>query len=292
MGSVLTNSQNGILNNFSGYLDSSDTYQANTTGAISVLKNLGGAVLNNGDSTGGGLILNGAVAIGAFSPTSPGSHESFNDGAEFDNLGSTINNQNGSHLDNVGVGSVLTNSQNGILNNFSGYLDSSDTYQANTTGAISVLKNLGGAVLNNGDSTGGGTLILNRGGRSLGPSARPLPDRTRVFNDGAEFDNLGSTINNQNSGSHLDNVGVGSVLTNSQNGILNNFSGYLDLRATPTRPTTTGAISVLKNLRGCAVLNNGDSTGGGLILNGAVAMRAYQQTSPGSHARVLTTRRV
>ena len=99
------------------------------------------------------------------------------EGAALLNSGAVINNQNGSHLDNWGVWAVLTNTAGAILDNYSGYVDSSGTLQANTTGYVSTIKSEFGAVINNGDSTGSGT-INNY--------------------DGAVFINDASTVNNQN----------------------------------------------------------------------------------------------
>ena len=75
------------------------------------------------------------------------------EGAALLNSGAVINNQNGSHLDNWGVGAVLTNTAGAILDNYSGYVDSSGTLQANTTGYVSTIKSEFGAVINNGDGT-------------------------------------------------------------------------------------------------------------------------------------------
>ncbi len=109
-----------------GYLDSSDTYQANTTGAISVLKNLGGAVLNNGDSTGSGAINNFG-------------------GAEFVNDDSTVNNQNGSLIGVTGTGTILTNTDGGLINNDStSTINNEATFEnAATVASDGTIKNSG-----------------------------------------------------------------------------------------------------------------------------------------------------
>ena len=49
--------------------------------------------------------------------------------------------ENGSHLDNFGTGSVITNTAGAVINNISGYLDGSGTYHANTSGDVSTIKN-------------------------------------------------------------------------------------------------------------------------------------------------------
>jgi fibronectin-binding autotransporter adhesin len=194
-GAVLSNPGGGIINNFSGFLDANNNLQANTTGAISTIKNQFGAVLNNGDGSGAGLLLNGGVATSQ--PFVPGSTTAFILGnAQLLNT-ALINNQNGSHLDNWGTGAVLTNTAGGIINNFSGFLDANNNLQANTTGAISTIKNQFGAVLNNGDGSGSG--VINNG-------------------NGALFLNTGAVVNNQNH-SVIWNAGT---LTNSSGGVINN----------------------------------------------------------------------
>ena len=94
-GAVLTNTGGGIINNFSGYLDASNVLQANTTGATSTIKNELGAIINNGDGSGSGVINNG-------------------DGTLLLNTGATVNNQNHSVISNSGT---LTNSSGGVINN-------------------------------------------------------------------------------------------------------------------------------------------------------------------------------
>src|SRR4029077_18050164 len=105
----------GITNNISGYLDASGNHQPNTAGAISTIKNQFGAVLDNGNGSGAGLILNGAfTAAKTFVPGNGGLAFFNSDGALLLNT-AVINNQNGSHLDNFGDGSVLTNTSGGII---------------------------------------------------------------------------------------------------------------------------------------------------------------------------------
>src|SRR5580698_1938153 len=200
-GSVLTNTDGGVLNNFSGYLDSLGDFQSNTSGATSTIKNGFGSVLNRGFSP---------------APFVPGANVTYtNDGALLDNSGATINNQNGSHLDNFGTGAVLTNTGGGVINNFSGYLDTNGVYQSNTTGATSTIRNSFGSVLNNGDASGY-ALIMN-GGYSNGLF---VPGGLVTYtNDGALLYNTDATINNQN-GSHLDSYGTGAVLTNTAGGVI------------------------------------------------------------------------
>ncbi len=268
VGAVLTNTAGAILDNYSGYVDSSGTLQANTTGYVSTIKNEFGAVINNGDGTGAGLIVNGGYSN---QPFIPGGSPVYLDeeGAALLNSGAVINNQNGSHLDNWGVGAVLTNTAGAILDNYSGYVDSSGTLQANTTGYVSTIKNEFGAVINNGDGTGAG-LIVN-GGYSNQPF---IPGGSPVYLDeeGAALLNSGAVINNQN-GSHLDNWGVGAVLTNTAGAILDNYSGYVDSSGT-LQANTTGYVSTIKNEFG-AVINNGDGTGAGLIVNGGYSNQPF-----------------
>jgi hypothetical protein len=127
-----------------------------------------------------------------------GAQTIINSGTVLTNPG-TINNQNGSQLSNQNAGGVLANTAGGIINNFSGYLDASNVLQANTTGAVSTIKNQFGAVLNNGDGTGAG-LLLNGG---LATSQPFVPGTTTAFILGnAQLLNT-AVINNQN-GSHLD----------------------------------------------------------------------------------------
>ena len=134
VGAVLTNTAGAILDNYSGYVDSSGTLQANTTGYVSTIKNEFGHQQWGWDRCGADR------QRGLQQPAvHPGGSPVYLDeeGAALLNSGAVINNQNGSHLDNWGVGAVLTNTAGAILDNYSGYVDSSGTLQANTTGMSS-----------------------------------------------------------------------------------------------------------------------------------------------------------
>ncbi|HEY3756064.1 MAG TPA: hypothetical protein VGL42_07945 [Opitutaceae bacterium] len=264
-GATMENSAGGIINIYSGYFDSNGNYQGNTTGAVSILKNEVGSVLNNGDLNGAGLIMNGGYSL---VPTfSPGLLvQTTFDGALLYNSGSIINNQNGSHLDNYGTGTLLTNTGGAIINNLSGSIDTNFNYSFNTTGSTSQIRNELGAVIQNGDGTGAG-LIMN-GGYSLVPTFTPGLLVQTTF-DGALLYNSGSIINNQN-GSHLDNYGTGTLLTNTGGAIINNLSGSIDTNFNYSS-NTTGSTSQIRNELG-AVIQNGDGTGAGLIMNGGYSL--------------------
>ena len=76
-------------------------------------------MISNGDVSGVGVIINGGYTT---SPFVPGSGTAFyaNDSAILLNQAATISNQNGSHLDNFGTGSVITNTAGAVINNISG----------------------------------------------------------------------------------------------------------------------------------------------------------------------------
>ena len=237
--SLFVNTAGGVVNNTNGYR-TGGVYFPNNSGITSTINNESGALISNGNISGVGLILNGAYTT---TPFVPGSGTAFyaNDGAILLNQAATINNQNGSHLDNFGTGSVITNTAGAVINNISGYLDSTGTYHANTSGDISTIKNQFGSVISNGDAGGVGVII--NGGYTTTPF---VPGSGTAFyaNDGSILLNQAATINNQN-GSHLDNFGTGSVITNTAGAVINNISGYLDGSGT-YHANTSGNVSTIK----------------------------------------------
>lgn len=266
-GSIISNSGNGIIANYSGYVDASGVYQHNSTGGVSTIYNSSGSVIYNGDTGSVGIIVNGAASgsvtftLGPtpapFAPPTPQ-----NDGAMLSNDGSYLANVNGSQLINIGAGSIIANDSAGLIANFSGAIEDGH-YEANSTRLVSTIENLDGAVIDNGGE-GGAAEILN----GAAPQSNLFSPGAQAAsrNDGAILLNSGSLIANQN-GSLLENVGRGSVITNTASGVIANYDGYLD--PSIGYHANTSSLTSTIQIESSAELDNGDATGAGEILNGA-----------------------
>jgi hypothetical protein len=179
-GSLVLNTDGGIIDNLGGYFNASGVVEANTTEEITTLLNSAGATIENGDSNGRGLIHNSG-------------------GAAFTNEGGSVQNQNGSQLSNRGAGSVLTNDDGGSFLNLAGFVNANGRIEANTTGFTTTLINASSATLNNGGPAGSG-ILLN--------AAQFTNTSDAVVNN-----RFGSIINNVGTGAVLANLD-GAVLNN------------------------------------------------------------------------------
>ena len=280
-GAAITNATGGQLQNFYG----------------AVIQNIGpDSTISNGDQNGSGTLFNGSnnpIALPGGTIVNDGTGNYTDTGGYLHTA--RLYNQNGSTLDNIGLGASIINKNGAILGNYGGYRDSSGSYFSATTGGTtnfynqngatltntsgSQLENFGGAVLTNsgpdslianGDATGSGS--LSNGGTFFNGQTVAggviVNDGTGSYTDASGFQHT-ARLYNQN-GSTLSNVGSGASITNQNGAILGNYGGYRDSSGSYFS-ATTGSTTNFYNQNGATLTNTSGSQlenfGGAVLTN-------------------------